>query len=97
MKEVFANTKYKVLRVALNVGESMPLHHATCNAFVINNKGKGKISFSDREVILSQGESILIPANEPHKMEILEDFISFIILDSDGHIDFDQPKPEKIS
>jgi len=97
MKEVFANTRYKVLRVALNVGESMPLHHATSDAFIMNNKGKGKISFTDRQVILSTGDSLLIPANEPHKMEILEDVSAFIILDSDGHINFDQTDPPKNS
>jgi len=63
------------------------------DAFVINNTGKGKISFTDRQVVLSQGDSLLIHANEPHKMEILEDFRSFIILDSDGQINFDQPEP----
>lgn len=97
MKEIFANTKYKVLSVTLNMGETMPLHHATSDAFVINKKGKGKISFTDRQVILSPGDSLLINANEPHKMEILEDFSSFIILDNEGRINFDRIEPEKIS
>lgn len=88
MKEVFSNTKYKVLSVTLHVGEAMPLHYATSDAFIINKKGKGKISFADRQVILSQGDTLLIKAYEPHKMEILEDFSSCIVLNHDGRIQF---------
>lgn len=88
MIEVYSNAKYKVLSVTLNVGEAMPLHYATSDAFIIGKKGKGKISFANREVILSQGDTLLIEANEPHKMEILEDFSSCIVLNHDGRIQF---------
>ncbi len=90
MKEVYSNDKYKVLSVTLNKGEFMPQHHATSDAFLIGKKGKGKITFDDRQVILSQGETLLIKANEAHQMDILEDFASCIILDSDGKIEFGQ-------
>jgi len=88
MKEAYSNDLYKVLSVTLNVGEAMPLHHATSDAFIIAKKGKGKISFADRQVILAQGDTLLIKANEAHKMDILEDFSSCIILSRDGRIDF---------
>lgn len=88
MIEVYSNARYKVLSVTLNVGEAMPLHYATSDAFIIGKKGKGKISFTNREVILSQGDTLLIEANEPHKMEILEDFSSCIVLNHDGRIQF---------
>jgi len=88
MNETFRNDRYKVLSVSLQVGESMPLHTASSDAFVIGVKGKGKISFSDREVILAQGDTILIKAKEPHRMEILEDFSSKIILEPNAEIDF---------
>jgi len=92
MKEVYSNDRYKVLSVTLNMGEAMPLHHATSDAFIIGKKGKGKISFADRQVILSQGETLLIKANEPHKMEILEDFGSCIILENNARINFNDTK-----
>ena len=88
LKEAYRNERFKVLNVSLNLGEAMPLHAASSDAFVIAKKGKGKIGFADREVILSQGETILIKANEPHKMEILEDFSSSIILEPDAKINF---------
>lgn len=88
IKETFRNEHFKVLNVTLNLGEAMPLHEASSDAYVISKKGKGKISFTDREVILSQGESILIKAHEPHKMEIFEDFNSSVILEPNAKINF---------
>lgn len=88
MKEVYCCDKYKVLSVTLNFGEKMPLHEATSDAFLVCRKGKGRITFSDRIVDLSQGETLLIKAHEQHKMEILEDFCSCITLENDGRINF---------
>ena len=88
MKEVYSCDKYKVLDVILNIGERMPLHEATSDAFLICRKGKGRITFSDRVVEICQGDTLLINAHEQHKLEILEDFCSCIILENDGKINF---------
>lgn len=92
MKEAYGNDKYKVLCVTLNMGEAMPLHHATSDAFIICKKGKGRISFADRQVTLSLGDTYLIKDSEPHKMEILEDFSACIILEAEGQINFNDLK-----
>ena len=97
MKEVYSNDKYKVLNVTLNIGEKMPLHEATSDAFLIGKKGKGRITFADRIVELCQGETLLIKAHEQHKMEILEDFSSSIILENDGKINFIKQEQESSS
>ena len=91
MKEIYSCNKYKVLNVSLAVGEKMPLHEATSNAFLICKKGKGRITFSDRVVDLCNGETLLIRANDKHKMEILEDFCSNIILEPEATINFANP------
>lgn len=88
MKEVYVNDKYKVLNVSLGVGEKMPLHEATSDAFIICKRGRGRITFSDRQVDVSAGETLLIHAYESHRMDILEDFCSNIILGNDGKINF---------
>ena len=88
MKEAYSCDKYKVLEVTLNVGEKMPLHEATSDAFLICKKGKGKITFSDRIVEICQGDTLLIHAHEQHKLEIIEDFCSCITLENDGKINF---------
>lgn len=88
MKEAYSCDKYKVLEVTLNIGEKMPLHEATSDAFLICKKGKGRITFSDRIVEICQGDTLLIHAHEQHKMEIIEDFCSCITLENDGKINF---------
>lgn len=90
MKEIHSNDRYKVLNVILSVGEMMPLHEASSDAFIILKKGKGRISFADRQVELCAGETFLIKAHDPHKLEVLEDFSSCVILDSGARIDFVQ-------
>ena len=88
MKEIYNCDKYKVLNVALNVGEKMPLHEATSDAFIICRKGKGLITFSDRRANIIQNETLLIKAHEQHQLEIFEDFSASIILENDGSINF---------
>ena len=58
MKKLFSNNYYKVMEVALNVGETMPLHKATSDAFIIVKEGSAKIIFSDVEVELHQGSTL---------------------------------------
>jgi quercetin dioxygenase-like cupin family protein len=88
MKEIYSCHSYKVMQVVLNVGEKMPLHEASSDAFLICKKGKGRITFSDKVVDVCQNETLLIKACEPHQMEVLEDFCSNIILESSGKINF---------
>ncbi len=88
MKEAYKGEKYKVLDFILKKGEKMPLHRATSDAFIINRKGMGKLTFSDREVVLNQGDHYLIRANEPHQLEILEDFEASVVFEPQAVIDF---------
>ena len=97
MKEIYSCENYKVLQVSLNVGEKMPLHEATSDAFLICKKGKGKITFSDRTVILSANENLLIKASAPHQLEVLEDFCSNIILETNGRINFIKKESQPFS
>ncbi|HRP88439.1 MAG TPA: cupin domain-containing protein [Edaphocola sp.] len=90
MKEALQNSSFKVLEVSLNKGEAMPLHKASSDAYVINRQGKGKITIAGREVILNQGETFLIPANQEHTLDILEDFRASIVMFPEAKIDFVQ-------
>lgn len=88
IKEAYKNDKFKVLHVSLKKGEKMPLHAATSDAYIVNKSGVGRVCFNDREVLLTSGETLLINAKEPHQLDILEDFTSSVILESDATIDF---------
>ena len=88
MKKIFSNNYYKVMEVALNIGETMPLHKATSDAFIIVKEGTAKIIFSDTEAELHQGSTFAIPANKEHKLQVIEAFKAFVVFASDGEIKF---------
>jgi len=88
MKEIYAGEHFKVKEVILSSGQVMPEHRATSDAFVIVKKGKAKLVFSDSENELTQGSSILIPANKAHRLEITEDFNACVVFEKDGEIEF---------
>ncbi|MDQ6903951.1 MAG: cupin domain-containing protein [Bacteroidota bacterium] len=88
MKQLFSNNYYKVMEVALNGGEAMPLHQATSDAFIIVKEGSGKIIFSDNEIELHQGSTQLIPANKQHRLQVHDAFKACIILASEAAIKF---------
>lgn len=88
MKQLISNNYYKVMEVSLSLGEAMPLHQATSDAFIIVKEGSGKIIFSDNEVELHQGTAQLIPANKEHRLQIHEAFKACIILAPEATIKF---------
>jgi quercetin dioxygenase-like cupin family protein len=80
VKQVYKNDQFKVINLALSKGEVLPEHKTKSEALLIVTKGKGKISFIQKEQELEQGTTFVIPANELHKVEALEDFTASIIL-----------------
>ena len=88
MKQLYSGNDYKVMEVTLNDGESMPLHKASADAFIIVKKGSGKIIFSDNEVNLQQGSTLLIAANKEHRLQVNEAFNACVILGHDAAIKF---------
>ncbi|MEO5592440.1 MAG: cupin domain-containing protein [Chitinophagaceae bacterium] len=88
IKKIFEGNSFKIVSVTLNKGESMPKHKATSDAFVIVKQGKGKIIFDDKEIELEQDSTQLIPANENHTLEVMEDFSACIVFPIEGEIEF---------
>jgi quercetin dioxygenase-like cupin family protein len=88
MKKIYENDLYKVMNVSLKKGESLPQHKATSDAFIIVKQGRGTIIFDNREVPLQYDSAQLIPANETHTLEVLDDFRASIILGKNGDINF---------
>lgn len=88
MNKLFSNSHYKVMNVVLNAGESMPLHKATSDAFIIVTAGSAKIVFPDNEIELHEGSTTMIPAHKEHKLQVSETFNAYIIFSADGEIKF---------
>ncbi|MHC2993538.1 hypothetical protein OB13_18855 [Pontibacter sp. HJ8] len=93
MKEIHANASYKVLTVSLAKGEEMPRHYATSDACLVIREGKGMLKLQEREVVLEAGATLVIPANEPHSLQIQENFAATVILAAGAQINFLTSQP----
>ena len=80
MKEIHGNGAYRVLKLTLASGETMPRHFAATDAFIIAQEGKAEIVFPDRRIALVPGSTQPIPVREPHSLTASEDFTAFVIL-----------------
>ena len=88
IKKIFESNSFKVMNVTLNKGETMPNHKATSEAFIIVKHGKAKIIFDYKEIGLQHDSTQLIPANENHILEVMEDFSACIVFPIEGEIEF---------
>jgi len=80
MREIHGNGAYRVLRLTLASGETMPRHFAATDAFIIAQEGKAEIVFPDRSIALAPGSTLPIPVREPHSLMATEDFMAFVVL-----------------
>ncbi|GAA4423507.1 hypothetical protein GCM10023188_02400 [Pontibacter saemangeumensis] len=80
MKEIHSNGAYRVLKLTLASGETMPRHFAATDAFVIAQKGKAEVVFQDRSAALAPGDTLHIPGREPHSLTASEDFTALVVL-----------------
>lgn len=61
---------FKVKRVVLNPGQSLTFQrHKFRSEHWVVVRGRAKVLFEDREVLLEEGESIFVPQNLFHKLE----------------------------
>lgn len=65
---------------ALDEGESISEHTAPFDALVEILDGKAKIVISGEEIVLNAGESTVMPANEPHALEAVENFKMLLVM-----------------
>ncbi len=61
-------------------GESLSEHTAPFDALVYVFDGKAEISISGEKFLLSNGNMIIMPANEPHALIALEKFKMMLIM-----------------
>lgn len=73
-KTLAQNSAVSLTLFAFDKGEEISTHKSHGDAFVICLDGRGKINIDDEEHILSEGESIVMPANHPHSVSAEEQF-----------------------
>lgn len=73
-KNVIKRPTGNISLFAFDKGESLSTHSAPFDALIQVLDGKARIVIGDNPHELSQGESIIMPANIPHSVEATEKF-----------------------
>ena len=64
---------------AFSAGEGLAPHQASCDALVCAIEGSAEITIDGNVSVISQGESIVMPAGHPHGIKTKENFKMFLI------------------
>lgn len=88
MQELLKNDHYKVVRVELPAGASMPRHFVTSDAFVMVESGSALLICKGETCELVGGSNLSIPALEPHLLKVITNFKAFIVLANDAVITY---------
>jgi quercetin dioxygenase-like cupin family protein len=72
-RRVLHTAHLTIAMLDLKQGAVVPLHHHINEQVSLVQTGRLLFRFPDREVIIGPGESVTIPPNLPHSVEVLED------------------------
>ncbi|MCO8193684.1 MULTISPECIES: cupin domain-containing protein [Anaerofustis] len=79
-KTLAQNSALSITLFSFDKGEEISTHKSGGDAFVTCLDGVGKITIDDKEYILKEGESIVMPANHPHAVYGEEAFKMLLVV-----------------
>lgn len=79
-KTLVQNSNVSVTLFAFSKGEEISTHESKGDAFVTCLDGCGEITIDDKEYILNEGQSIVMPANHPHSLKAANDFKILLVV-----------------
>jgi len=65
---------------SFDIGEGLSEHTAPYDALVYIFEGKAEIAISKEKFLLSKGQMIIMPADEPHALKAIEKFKMMLIM-----------------
>ncbi len=65
---------------SFDTGEGLSEHTAPFDAMVFILDGKAEVTISDKPMILSKGEAVVMPADQPHALKAVERFKMLLIM-----------------
>lgn len=80
--------KFKTLKVTGLKGMEMPAHFCTKEAVIVVLSGEAVLMLTEKVVQLKTSQSAIIPANDPHKLILKEDFHAVVVMEVDAEIKF---------
>lgn len=79
---------FKVLKVNGQYGMQMPLHYSTKEAVIIVHEGSALLKIDEKEHLLQDGDSFIIPARQNHNLSVKSEFKALVIMPLDANIEF---------
>jgi quercetin dioxygenase-like cupin family protein len=79
-KELIKKDKGTVTLFSFDRGQGLSEHTAPFDALVYIFDGKAEISIAGKPVTMKAGETIIMPANEPHALKAVERFKMLLIM-----------------
>ncbi len=79
-KTLAQNEHVSITLFAFDKDEEISTHESGGDAFVTCLDGTGKITIDGKEYILSQGQSIVMPAKHPHAVYGQEEFKMLLVV-----------------
>lgn len=79
-KTLVQNSAVSITLFAFDQGEEISTHESKGDAFVTCLDGEGEITIDDVKYILTEGQSIVMPANHPHAVFGKERFKMLLVV-----------------
>src|ERR1700728_3876097 len=75
-RKVISGHRAMVAQIFLKKGAVVPVHHHESEQVIYMLEGSMRFELEGKEIIVRQGEVIVIPSNVPHRAVALEDGLS---------------------
>lgn len=79
-KTLVQNQHHSITLFSFDKGGEISTHSSDGDALVTVLEGVGRYTIGDKEYILQQGESIVMPANVPHAVYAVEQFKMMLVV-----------------
>jgi quercetin dioxygenase-like cupin family protein len=79
---------FKVLKVTGQSRMQMPLHYSTKEAVLIVQEGRALLKTEQKEHLLQDGDSFIIPARQSHNLSLKSEFKALVIMPMDSNIEY---------
>jgi len=79
-KEIIKKEKGSVSLFAFDQGQGLSEHTAPFDALVYIFAGQAEISIAGKQQHLKAGETIIMPANQPHSLKAVERFKMLLVM-----------------
>lgn len=74
IKLLASGTKLIAKQMQANAGELLPAHLASLESIVLVQEGECVLTINDKEYVLKQGDSIVVPPQIKHQIRVVKDF-----------------------